>query len=190
MSDGPSSGDSSPPAAERPGGGSADAPGLVFRLERAGRLAEDAVLVFILTGMIVLAAGQIVLRNFFNIGFIWSDEALRMLVLWVAVAGAVAASRSDKHINIPVLDRFLPGRLLVLKNLLVHAFTAAISGVVAWQGWLFVRMSHEFGDLLMGGIPAWLLQAVLPVGFGLICYRYALFTVSGMVKLWRGDKAS
>jgi TRAP-type C4-dicarboxylate transport system permease small subunit len=158
------------------------------RLERVGRMAEDAVLVILLGGMVLLAAGQIILRNFFSIGFIWSDEALRLLVLWVAVAGAVAASRSDKHINIAVLDRFLPGRLAAVKNLLVHAFTASISGIVAWQGWLFVRTSREFGDVLMGGVPAWLLQLVLPVGFGLICYRYALFTVTGMVKLWRGDR--
>lgn len=158
------------------------------RLERLGRMAEDAVLVILLGGMVLLAAAQIILRNFFNIGFIWSDEALRLLVLWVAVAGAVAASRSDKHINIAVLDRFLPGRLAAVKNLLVHAFTAFISGIVAWQGWLFVRTSREFGDVLMGGVPAWLLQLVLPVGFGLICYRYALFTVTGMVKLWRGDR--
>jgi TRAP-type C4-dicarboxylate transport system permease small subunit len=158
------------------------------RLERVGRMAEDAVLVILLGGMVLLASGQIILRNFFSIGFIWSDEALRLLVLWVAVAGAVAASRSDKHINIAVLDRFLPGRLAAVKNLLVHAFTASISGIVAWQGWLFVRTSREFGDVLMGGVPAWLLQLVLPVGFGLICYRYALFTVTGMVKLWRGDR--
>jgi hypothetical protein len=25
----------------------------------------------------------------------------------------------------------------------------------------------------------------LPVGFGLICYRYALFTVRDLVRLWR-----
>ncbi len=76
-------------------------------LEKAGMAAEDAVLVLILTGMIVLAAGQIVLRNAFNIGFIWTDELLRLLVLWLAVAGSVAASRMDKHISIAVLDRFL-----------------------------------------------------------------------------------
>ena len=80
------------------------------RLEKVGRAGEDAVLVIILTAMILLAASQIVLRNFFNFGFIWADEMLRMLVLWIAVAGAVAASRTDKHINISILDRFLPDR--------------------------------------------------------------------------------
>lgn len=150
-------------------------------------MAEDAVLVLILSGMILLATGQIVLRNFFDIGFIWSDEALRLMVLWIAVAGAVAASRSDKHINIAVLDRFLPGRVRSVKDVLIHVFTALISGMVAWHGLQFVRTSHEFGDVLLGGVPAWPLQAVLPVGFGLIAWRYALFTVRDLRRLVRGE---
>jgi len=163
---------------------------VLARLERAGRMAEDAVLVLILSGMILLATGQIVLRNFFDIGFIWSDEALRLMVLWIAVAGAVAASRSDKHINIAVLDRFLPGRMRTLKDVLIHGFTASISGIVAWHSLLFVRMSHEFGDVLLGGMPAWLLQAVLPVGFALIAWRYALFTVQDLGRLLRREAAA
>ena len=162
---------------------------LLGRLERAGRLAEDALLVTLLTGLILLSAGQILLRNFFNIGFIWSDEALRMLVLWLAVVGAVAASRSDKHINIAVLDRFLRGRLKTGKDILIHAFTAVICGVVAWYGLAFVRTSHEFGDVLLGQVPAWIPQLVLPVGFGLICYRYALFTWADTMRLFRAEKA-
>jgi len=153
------------------------------RLESFGRLAEDAVLVLILTGMILLASAQIVLRNFFDIGFIWSDEALRMMVLWIAVAGAVAASRSDKHINVAVLDRFLPGRVKTVKDVLIHGFTASICGVVTWHSLQFVRTSHEFGDVVLGNLPAWLLQAVLPVGFGLITYRYALFVAKDLRRL-------
>lgn len=147
------------------------------RLERAGRAGEDAVLVIILTAMIFLAAAQIVMRNFFNVGFIWSDEMLRMLVLWIAVAGAVAASRTDKHINIAILDRFLPERARLAVKALIHLFTAGVCGIVAWNSFLFVQMSHEFGDVLMGNIPAWWAQGILPVGFALICYRYTLFVI-------------
>jgi len=105
---------------------------ILSRLERAGRVAEDAFLVTILSSMILLAAGQIVLRNLFNVGFIWGDEALRLMVLWIAVAGAVAASRNDKHITIDVLDRFLPGRIKSAKNVLIHGFTAVISAILTW----------------------------------------------------------
>ncbi len=58
-------------------------------LERAGKWGEDALLVLILTAMIFLATIQIFLRNFLDMGFIWGDEMLRMLVLWLAVAGAL-----------------------------------------------------------------------------------------------------
>jgi TRAP-type C4-dicarboxylate transport system permease small subunit len=158
------------------------------RLEKAGRAGEDAVLVIILTAMILLAASQIVMRNFFNFGFIWTDEMLRMLVLWIAVAGAVAASRNDKHINIAILDRFLPDRIKQAVKIAVHLFTAAVCGVVAWHSVQFVLTSREFGDVLMGSIPAWLPQLILPIGFGLICYRYALFMVKEILRLVRAGE--
>lgn len=163
---------------------------ILSRLEKAGKLGEDAVLVLILTTMILLAAGQIILRNFMDIGFIWADEMLRMLVLWLAVAGAVAASRNDKHINIDVLNRFLPDRFALLVKVLVHLFTAVVCGFVAWHSLAFVQMSREFEDVLLGNIPAWILQAVLPVGFGLIAWRYSLFTIKEVLKLFgKGEVA-
>lgn len=156
------------------------------RLERVGRIAEDTLLVLILSGMVLLAAGQIVLRNFFDIGFIWGDELLRLMVLWIAVAGAVAASRNDKHINIAILDRYLPGRLSLAVRALVQLFTASICGIVCWESARFVATTHEFGDVLLGSVPAWILQAVLPVGFGLIAWRYLVFTARTLGEAFGG----
>jgi TRAP-type C4-dicarboxylate transport system permease small subunit len=160
------------------------------RLEKVGRTVEDAVLVIILSGMILLAAGQIVARNFFGIGFIWSDELLRMLVLWIAVAGAVAASRTDKHINIAILDRFLPPRLNDVVKIIIDLFTAGVCAVVTWYSINFVRTSYEYGDVLLGDVPAWILQLVMPVGFGLISWRYTLFFLKRLAGQFRGGTAS
>lgn len=160
------------------------------RLDRVGRLIEDTVLVIILTAMILLAASQIVMRNFLNIGLIWGDEMLRMLVLWIAVAGAIAASRSDKHINIAVLDRYLPEKLNVPVKVVIHLFTACICGVVAWYSTQFVMTSREFGDVLMGNVPAWIPQLIMPVGFGLICYRYSIFVLTELVRLARRERST
>ena len=160
------------------------------RLEKVGRTAEDAVLVIILTGMILLAAGQIVARNFFSFGFIWSDELLRMLVLWIAVAGAVAASRTDKHINIAILDRFLSPRLNDGVKIIIDLFSAGVCAVVTLYSINIVLTSNEFDDGLLGGVPAWLLQLVLPVGFGLISWRYTLFSLKRLAALFRGGAAS
>ena len=158
------------------------------RLEKVGQAGEDAVLVIVLTSMILLAASQIVMRNFFNFGFIWSDEMLRMLVLYLAVAGAVAASRTDKHINIAILDRFLPDGVRLAVKIVIHLFTAVVCAVVTWYSVQFVQMSREFGDVLMGTVPAWVLQLIMPVGFGLICYRYSLFVIKELARLVRGKQ--
>jgi TRAP-type C4-dicarboxylate transport system permease small subunit len=160
------------------------------RLDNAGRLAENAVLVIILSSMILLAAGQIVARNFFGFGFIWSDELLRMLVLWIAVAGAVAASRADKHINIAILDRFLPQKLNSAVKVVIDLFTAGICAVVTWYSVNFVLLSYEYGDVLLGDIPAWIPQSVLPLGFGLMSWRYLLFALSRVIGLFRGSESA
>jgi len=157
--------------------------------ENFGKATETVLLVLILGSMIILASSQIVLRNVASIALPWSDELLRMLVLWIALAGAVSASRADKHINIAVLDRFLSPRMKKGINLLIHLFTAAVCAIVAWFSLQFVLTSREYGDLLLGSVPAWWLQAALPVGFLLIAWRYLWFLLSDVVALVRPGSA-
>jgi TRAP-type C4-dicarboxylate transport system permease small subunit len=139
---------------------------------RIGAALETGLLVCILAGMMLLALGQIVLRNFFDIGLPWGDELLRLLVLWLGLAGALAASRADRHINVAVLDHYLPPTARKLVKIFMHLFTAAVCAAVAWFSWQFVLTSREYGDLLLGSIPAWWLQAALPLGFALMTWRY------------------
>ena len=154
-------------------------------LERIGKTLEDAIMVVLLVGMILLAAGRIILRNVFDLGFIWTDELLRLLVLWLAVAGGVAASRMDRHISLSLLDRFLPTRGQHAVKMLTHLFTAAVCALVAWFSLAFVLTSREFGDTLLGGVPAWPLQAVMPLGFALIAWRYSILAVREMMAALR-----
>jgi TRAP-type C4-dicarboxylate transport system permease small subunit len=142
------------------------------KLEKAGTYAEDALLLIILIGMILLAGSQIFLRNFFDYSLFWGDEMLRLMVLWITVAGGLAASRIDKHISIEVLDRFLPANAQLITKIIIDIFTASICALFAWHSGRFVMSSYEFGDMLMNSTPAWTLQIILPVGFGLMAYRH------------------
>ena len=82
--------------------------GLLQRLLRILSRIEDGLLVGLLGMMIIMSAGQILLRNVFDSGFSNVEPFVRMLVLWVAMAGAIVASRQDKHINIDIASRFMP----------------------------------------------------------------------------------
>lgn len=147
--------------------------GSVFeKLEKAGTYAEDGLLLIILVSMILLAGTQIFLRNFFDTGFFWGDEMLRLMVLWLTIAGGLAASRMDKHISIAVIDRFLPRKALSVTKIIIDLFTALVCALFAWHSARFVMGSYEFGDMLMRNVPAWTFQSILPIGFGLMAYRH------------------
>ncbi|MEO8443834.1 MAG: TRAP transporter small permease [Gammaproteobacteria bacterium] len=140
--------------------------------ERLGRWIENALLALVLFAMIGIAAAQVLLRGVLGGGLAWADEALRLLVLWSAMLGAIAASRDNVHLRIDLLSRFLPETSRRLAAVLVDVFAAVISGVLAWYSWRFVAGSREFEDVVLRDWPAWPFQAILPTAFALIAYRY------------------
>jgi TRAP-type C4-dicarboxylate transport system permease small subunit len=151
-----------------------------MRIEAAGRWLEDTLLVGLFAGLTLVAVMQIVLRNLGLAGFVWADGLVRIGVLWIALLGAVAASRDQKHIAIDLARRLLPARFWRPISIVVNAFAATVCGFLAYYSWTFVRDSRVFGDTLFGDWPAWLFQLILPVAFALISYRYALSCVRGV----------
>lgn len=132
-----------------------------------------AILVLVLVG---LAGAQIILRDFFNTGISWADALMRALVLWTGMLGALAAVRDDKHIALDVLQRFLAPPLQRAARLLTLGFAALLCAAMMWYSVVFVQL--DFGgntpSAAFQTIPAWLFEAILPVGFGLMALRFAL----------------
>ncbi len=146
---------------------------LLKRLDRIGRCVEDVLLASLLTTMILLAGWQIVQRNLIGGGgMIWGDELLRLMVLWLGLLGAMAASREDRHVAIDLLLRFMPSKIKPLVLVLLHLFTATVCGLLAFHSLRFVQMEHEFQTTVLSGLPSWWFELILPVGFGMMCLRY------------------
>lgn len=150
---------------------------LLLALGRFFSRVEDLILAALLGVMIVLAVWQIVQRNLFGSGFVWTDELLRLLVLWLTMVGSIIASRNDRHIRMDLLINFLPALWKVRFRRVVHLITALACGMLSWASARFVLMEIEFGSLLLGSYPAWWFQIILPLGFALIAWRYLLLTL-------------
>lgn len=159
------------------------------RADRLGRGIENLLLAGLLAAMLLLAGGQILLRNLGDGGFPWADEALRIMVLWLAMLGGMAASRDNRHIAIDALARILPARWQALTGAIVAALTSAVCLLIGWHAAVFVGESREFGDKLLGELPAWLFQLILPVAFTLIGYRYAIWTLKQLRALFAPEPA-
>ena len=147
------------------------------RAERWGRWFESTLLTLLLSALILLASSQILLRNVFSSGLAWGYGLVRLLVLWLALLGAVAASRENKQIRIDLLSRSLSGIWQRVAWITTDLFTAIITGLLAWHSWRFVQESRLYGDTLLDDSPAWVFQLILPAGFLLICYRYVVRVV-------------
>lgn len=163
---------------------------VLARLERFGTAAENTVLVLLLAAMIVLAVGQIVLREVFDTGIIWADEFVKLLVLWVAMLGSIAASRDDRHLRIDVLSHLLSEKMVSLSRLVVEIFAAIICGVVAWHAYRWLQIELEYGDTVLIDFPAWLAHGILPLAFILMTYRFTLSAIKRVVQLTNSSDES
>jgi TRAP-type C4-dicarboxylate transport system permease small subunit len=150
---------------------------LLERLERTGNFLETAALVTLLSAMMLLAVGQIVLREVFNTGFVWADELIKLMVLWLAMVGSIAAARENRHIRIDALSHVLPKLAVELTRVLVDVFAAIICGVVAWHAWRYLQVEIEYQDTVLVNIPAWIAHSVLPAAFLLVSFRFVVLVV-------------
>jgi TRAP-type C4-dicarboxylate transport system permease small subunit len=150
----------------------------IVRLIRVIDRLEDWLLVSMLAAMVVLAVAQIVYRNVAGGGVTWIDPLLRMLVLWVALSGAVIASRTDNHIRIDFFARYISGQYYIYIKRIVHAYCVIICAVIAWYSVSFVRMDYEYGIEAFAGIPAWITELIIPIAFGMMAFRYFLLFLS------------
>jgi TRAP-type C4-dicarboxylate transport system permease small subunit len=135
---------------------------------------ENALLIGMLSLMVGLAAAQIFFRNFFDMSIFGADQMLRLLVLWVAFLGAIAASREGKHIHVDAIARWLPVRVKPGVVAVTDLFTLIVCLALAWQALRFMHSAQLSGEMVFGSLPVWVAALILPLGFTLIGLRYGL----------------
>lgn len=143
---------------------------------------EDAVLVLLLGSMVILAALQIILRNGFDTGLIWIDPLLKVMVLWLGLLGALAATRDDRHITIDVLSRILPPLARRIAYVVTRIFAAVVCGIIAWHSGRFVAFEMANDISAFGEFPLWLAESIIPFTFALIALRFALHALRGILR--------
>lgn len=146
------------------------------RFGRWTRWLETAVLAGLLAVLLSLGVAQIVLRNVFDGSLLWADPVVRAAVLWLGLAGAVTAAREGRHIRIDLLQRWLAGWPLGVVEALANGAAAVVCAIVAWHGGRMVL--GELAYASPGGVPgelfpAWALQLIIPVAFGLMAVLHA-----------------
>ncbi len=149
----------------------------LLRIYNALLATETFLLLFFLTTAILLACSQILLRNFFDTGIFWADSALRVLVLWIGMIGAMFASRNKKHIRIDLLSHYLPALIQNNIDRITDFVTAFVCGLVAYYSIEFIQYEYQDGQIAFANVPVWLCQTVIPFAFSIMALRYFIFSI-------------
>ena len=149
---------------------------------------ETSLIVLLLGTMTGLAFLQVILRNFFSTGILWADPFLRHLVLWVGFLGASQATRQEKHINLDILTRYTSGRMRNTFRIFTNIFAGMITALLARAGWIFLKSELDSAETIFAigrtNVPAWWFQIIIPVGFGLMAFRFFIRASEHVVELF------
>ena len=136
-------------------------------LARSVARIEDALLAALGLGLLAAAAAQLGFR-LFGSGPVWLDPLMRLATLWLALIGALVATREGRQLHIDVLASRLSGWFGHTARIVVALFTASICALLAQASWTLMQLEREGGSEIFAGVPAWLALAVLPVVFALM----------------------
>ena len=122
------------------------------RFRRIGRWIdriERGLLTLLVTGMVALAALQILLRNAWNTGLPWIEPLLGMGLLWLTMMGALAAAGLGRHLAIDLAAALLPRRAAAALARAMSAFGAVVCGFLGWAAGRDVGFQRA---LALGGL--------------------------------------
>ena len=147
---------------------------------------ENAVVVAALAVMVLLPCVEILLRKFFHTGVASSSPIVQHLVLAVGMLGGALAARENRLLALSTFQTWLPRALKDGARTFSSGFAAAVSALLCVASVKVVLESKVRGRELAYGVPIWVAQTLLVVGFALIAARLVWF--GG--KTWRGRLAT
>jgi tripartite ATP-independent transporter DctM subunit len=121
--------------------------------------------------MAVLPLLEIVLRRAFGVGIPGSGPIVQHLALWVGFLGGAIAARDGKLLAL-ASGTFIPeGPWRRAAETFAAAISSCMAGLLAWGGVQLLVAEREAGSVIGAGIPTWVAQMPLPLGFALISLR-------------------
>lgn len=134
---------------------------------------ENLLLAATMGAMALLPLAEIALRSLFHVGVSGAASLTQHLGLIAGMLGAAIAAREGRLLSLSTVESLLKGRAALQARVFARSVTAIIAALLCFASVEFVLAERAGGNVIAYGIPVWLGQAALPIGFGLIALRLA-----------------
>ena len=133
---------------------------------------EDGLSVFLLGAMVLLPLAEIVVRQV-GTGIPGALPFEQHLTLWIAFLGAALAAREGRLLALATGNLLPEGRFRAVAAVFTGGVSAMVATLLGAASLDLVRIEREGGIEMAAGVPVWVGQAVMPVGFALLALRLA-----------------
>lgn len=134
-------------------------------VDRVGRAASWLTLV-----IVVLMAGNVLLRYAFGVGSVWSQELEWHLLVPLVLVGMTYALNKGEHVRVDVFYARYAPRTQAAVDMLTAALAVTLAGLLIRYSIPYVLQSYSIDEVSPdpGGLThRWVLKALIPLGFAL-----------------------
>jgi TRAP-type C4-dicarboxylate transport system permease small subunit len=139
----------------------------------------------LMIGLTAMVLYCVVMRYVFNKPPIWSEEAPRVLFVWMTYLAAVVATRRDTNIKVTfIVEKFSKPVQLVI-DIAMTAIVIVMMLVLAWYSWPVIELNLH-GTMISTGWNEAVMYLPLPAS----CLLMAMYQAKRLAKLWRDFAAA
>jgi len=133
------------------------------KLDKVLSFFEDWTLFVIVIAALVALFFNVVLRYGFKYSLAWSEEFVRIAIIYTTLIGCSAAIKNRSMIKIDALVQIFPSLKMPL-NYFSHLATLIFSGMMMYYGWLMAALQAQTNQkTIIMQIPLVYLYAILPL---------------------------
>jgi C4-dicarboxylate transporter DctM subunit len=145
------------------------------RARRTARDTEGLAVSAALAIMILLPLAEAALRRTLHVSIAASTTIVQHMVLVVGMLGGAIAAREGRLLTLSTWgETALRGRMKEIVRIFTSGLSATVCMFLCLAACQFVRTEIETGKVLAFGIPFWVVESILPVGFAAIAARILL----------------
>lgn len=124
--------------------------------------------------LMIVVCVNVFMRHFLNRPIFWTIEVTQYAMVFILFLGAAWLLREEGHVVMDVLVNRLGQRSRNLTNIVTSILGAIVCLIITWYGIRvnidYIKIDYEYSATLE--IPAFLLQAVVPLGAFLLFIQF------------------
>ena len=136
------------------------------------RRVEDAVLVAIFAGVVILPIVEALGRPIRGFHVPGAAQYMRHMVLWLSFLGGLIVTRERKHLRLSTAEAIPEGRWRDGARVFSMGAAASVCVVLAYAAWQVVKVNRIGATNLSIGLPEWISESIMPLALGLIALRF------------------